>query len=301
MLNVVRIGLTTAIILCLHTLPSFGQPVSMPAPREDEVVVGPVDIINEVEGVKILIPVTTYFSAKTEGNALKVSARLFADLFDLQNKIGRIIDKQDLPRNNCRSYSANNPVVTVDTKRLSVAGNSAVLFVGGEVDLWDCRENPVPCTKVEWRNTGPFGTPSPTLKRWACNPPIKNKILEQPISMKLPLTLDKASATSVKLTMGKPDVSLGGHPALAAVRDLLLNIFQVDISNLADKNLRNAIDPNKLILSVPDEFERLNPIVDKVQFTNLAGHLGVELGLSATATAAAIREFLALVAEKKPN
>jgi hypothetical protein len=74
-------------------------------------------------------------------------------LSDLQSKIGSIIDKQDLPRNNCGSYSANNPVVTIDRKRLDLAGTAAVVTIGGEVDVWDCRENPAQMVE----GTGPGG------------------------------------------------------------------------------------------------------------------------------------------------
>lgn len=273
-----------------------------PAPTDKEFVVGPIDVVNHVDGVALRIPVIAFFSAEPGGGAMKVSARLFADLAELQANIGRLVDKQDLPRNNCRSYSANNPVVSVDTKRLTLSGNSAILFVGGEVVLWDCREHPVRCSKVEWDNSGPFGTPSPTVRWYDCNPPIKNKILTQPMSMTVPMTLDKASATSVRLTLGKPDVQLGGHPALSAVRDFLLDLFRVDINNIADKNLRRAIDGNKLLVSVPDDFKRLNPTVERAQFANVGGNLGVELDLSASVTAATMTDFLRLIVEgRKPK
>jgi hypothetical protein len=128
-------------------------------------------------------------------------------LSDLQSKIGSIIDKQDLPRNNCGSYSANNPVVTIDRKRLDLAGTAAVVTIGGEVDVWDCRENP---SNVQ-RSSG-FGTSSPTVRWWDCNPPFKNKLLTQPITLTIPVLLEKASETSVRVSLQKPNVELGGNP-----------------------------------------------------------------------------------------
>jgi hypothetical protein len=55
-----------------------------------------------------------------------------------------------LPSDNCGSYSANNPVVLIPSKELAFKDNSAVFSISGRVEIWDCREKPIPNSKVEW-------------------------------------------------------------------------------------------------------------------------------------------------------
>jgi hypothetical protein len=229
-MRLVRITASTLLFLCTLISGAFAQQNATPTPQPDELLVGPAPVHNDVQGVSITIPVYAFFKATTGPSGLQINARVYADLDELQAKVGALIDKQDLPRNNCRSYSANNPVVTIWGKRLDLSGNAAVLRVSGDVDLWDCRENPIKCSKVEWHNNGPFGTPAPTVRTYNCNPPWKNKLLTQPMTMTVLATMQKVSDTSLRLVLDKPHVELGGDARLSAVRDFLIHLFGVDLA-----------------------------------------------------------------------
>jgi hypothetical protein len=244
---------------------ALAQPVAVPAPAKSEIVVGPINIVSEVSGVSITTAVTSYFSVSSSQNSLQVQARTFADLRDLQGKIGTLINTLPLPTDNCRSYSANNPVVSIHSKQLGYASSAAVLRIGGDVDVWDCRENPIPCSRCEWEMKDlPFGIKTKIwgCKTYSCNSPIKNRLLQQPVTATLGLRAVKASDTSARLDVLDPQIELGGNPVLAAVRDGLLNLFRVDINNIAANQLRSAIEAHAVAArgfreAAPQDRERL--------------------------------------------
>jgi hypothetical protein len=94
---------------------------------------------------KIFIGVDVTLSA-----APIIHIHAIVDLGDLQRKIPSIIATIKLPTDNCASFSANNPVLSLSNPSLSFAGGQAVFHTDGEVAMWDCRENPVPNSKIEW-------------------------------------------------------------------------------------------------------------------------------------------------------
>ena len=269
---------------------------AQPAPAPNEVVLGPVHVPYVVQGVTVVPKVTSYLSVSTSPAAISIKARTYVDLRDLQAKIGSIIDTQPLPRDNCRSYSANNPVVTIHTKQLLLAGDAAAIRVAGDVDVWDCRENPIPNSKVEWRNDGPFGLSIPHIVTWPGSP-IKNRLLQQPVSASLGAKLTVPSDTSLGPVMLQPQVDLGGQPGLVAVRDLVLNLFRVDVNALAERALRSAIDPNKLVVALPAEVQQMNLKITKASFVDVGG-LGVELVAEGNVSSANLTDLLKAISNK---
>ena len=267
------------------------------APAPDEVQMGPVDVVQEIQGVSVTIAVTSLVSIQTAPTGITVATRTFANLQDLQAKIGSIVDTVALPRDNCHSFSANNPVVSIYTKKLTVDGPNAVITVAGDVDLWDCRENPIPNSKLEWVEESWLGVKvrRPKVVTWPGSP-IKNKLLTQPVTATLSASLTVPTDTSVQVVMGSPKIELGGQPALAAVRDSLLNIFRVDVNAIAERALRAAVDPNKLAIAVPEELRKLNLKVTKATFVNL-GTLGVEVDAKSVLSNAALTDLLKALAE----
>jgi hypothetical protein len=267
------------------------------SPTATEVQVGPVDVTQDIQGVAIIIPVTSFVAVQTAPTGITVSLRSFGNLADLQGKIGSIIDTLPLPKDNCHSYSGNNPVVSIYTKRLSLEGSSAVLTVSGDVDLWDCRENPIPNSKLEWVDESWLGVKvrRPKVVTWPGDP-IKNKLLTQPVTARLPASLAIQSETAVQLAMESPQVDLGGQPALAAARDSLLNLFRINVNALAERALRSAVDPAKLSVAIPEELRKLNPKITKAEFVNI-GALGVEFDAQAVVTTSALSDLLKALAE----
>src|SRR4030081_1706423 len=131
----------------------------------------------------------TYFKVQTIDNKIYLKAQVIGDLGDLQRKIGTIVDTFKLPRDNCGSYSANNLVVSVPRKELAFKDNAAVFSISGSVETWDCRENPVPNSKVDFvlKDVG-FGvkTKVPQVVTWPGDPN-KDPLLPQPFDAALPV------------------------------------------------------------------------------------------------------------------
>ncbi len=266
-----------------------------------EVQIGPIDVSQNIQGVPVVVPVTSFVSVETAPTGITVTLRTFANLGDLQAKIGSIVDSISLPHDNCRSYSANNPVVKIYSKKLAEEGANAVLTVSGDVDVWDCRQNPFPNTKLEWVTESWFGAKvrRPKIVEWPGDP-IKNKLLTQPIAARLPASLAVLSNSSVEIVMGTPHVELGGQLAFSSVRDNLLNIFRINIDSLAERLLRAAIDPNKLKVAIPEEMQKLNLKIVRAQFINI-GVLGVEIDARSVLATSAINDMLKALAEHKPT
>ena len=162
------------------------------AVRADEVQIGPILYTQDVNGVPVTITASSFVDISTGSNQINIKARVVGDLYDLQQKIGAIVDTFNLPRDNCRSFSASNPVVSIPRKELLFKEGSAFFSVGGTVTVLDCRENPVPNSKVEWVMGNVFGvkTKVPKVVTWGGDP-IKNKVLTQPFDADLPVTLVK--------------------------------------------------------------------------------------------------------------
>jgi len=240
-------------------------------------------------------------SVSTSPAAITVRTRTFGDLRDLQAKIGSIVDTFPLPRDNCRSFSANNPVVKLHTKRLDLNGEAVVFTLSGDVEDWDCRENPIPNSKIVMVDENWLGVHvrRPKIETWPGSP-IKNLLITQPVTAKLSARLRLASDATIQLVMDAPQVELGGHPALAAVRDALLNLFKIDINRLVEQQLRQAIDPAALQVGLPDDVKRLGAKLQKAAFVNV-GALGVEIQAQAQLPSANLTDLLkALADNKKP-
>jgi hypothetical protein len=283
-----------AVLLLAYCASAEAQMIQGPT----EVQIGPVDLPQEIQGIQIVTRVTTFMSVSTSPAGISVKARIFADMRDLQARIGSIIDTMALPKDNCHSYSGNNPVVTLYTKKLTINGTAVTLTIGGDVDVWDCRENPIPNSKIEMVNEKWLGVSvsRPKVVTWPGNP-IKNKLLTQPVTASIPATLDVSSDTAVGVHMGAAHVELGGQALLSSIRDTLLTLFRVDLDSLAQKALRSSVDESKLQLAIPDDFKRLNPKITKASFLDLGG-VGAEIDAEALVAGANLTELLKAIADQ---
>lgn len=295
-----KLSMLLAIALLGLASPALAQaPSTSNEAKPDELMVGPLTVPQTVQGVTFNIVSTTYVSLHTTKDGLTFRARVKADLRDLQAKIGSVIDTIALPTDNCRSFSANNPVVTIWGKELKAEGATATLWLHGHVDVWDCRENPVPNSKLVWVNDGPFHLSRPKVVTWPGSP-IKNKLAQQPFDISEPAQLTKSSDTAVQLRLGDPNVHLGGQ--FVGVTNGILRIAGIDLNSKAKDALQAAVDPAKLQVSVPPEFLELHPVIEEASFTSDGGVLGVQMTLGANVPAAVVNDRLqALLASLKPK
>ena len=271
------------------------------AVEPDDLLVGPISYQQDVNGVVVNLTARTYFKIQTLDNKIYLKAQVIADLGDLQRKIGAIVDTFKLPQENCRSYSANNPVVSIPRKELLFRNGSAVFSISGGVAMWDCRENPIPNTKIEWeiRNIGlGIKTKVPHVVTWPGDP-IKNKLGSQSFDADLPMALVRLNESSVALTIGRPDIELKGQYAF--ITKGILNIAGIDVNQKAQEALTKAIDPEKLRLAVPAEFQEFHPSIDSARFIEDSGHLAAEMSMSALIPAAKVTELIKDLIDKKAH
>ena len=105
---------------------------------------------------------------------------------------------------------------------------------------------------------------------------IQTKLGTQPLKATIRARLEPASPTVIKVVMERPNVEPGGHPALSAIRDLLLRLFQIDVNKYFEQQLIKAIDPKILQAGIPEEFKKLNLKITKAAFVDV-GSLGIEV------------------------
>jgi len=271
------------------------SPVARAGPSNDELIVGPISVPKTYQGVTVTPIVNSYFKLATRTDGLHLEARVESDLRDLQNKFSALIDTMPLPRDNCRSFSGNNPVVSLSNKQLKAEANTGRIVISGEVKLWDCRENPVP--QVYWDPTGckgkipivnteySFGCP-----KTRPGSPIKNVLLTQPFDFAVPVSLQRTGERAISLIIGDPKVDLGGQ--LAFITKGVLNIAGVDINAEVKKAIEAAIDPNSLTVSIPAEYAELNPIVAGASLGERGGHLMAIVELTARIPAAKMNDLI---------
>src|SRR5208283_3770987 len=117
-------------------LAALGVAVAFSQPASAQLAVGPVPYRETVEGVPVTINVLSVVTVQAMPDGLAVTAKVDADLFDLQQKIGAIGDTFNWPNNNCANAGANdrpNLVVPVTSKSLTAQGDQAMLVFGGQV------------------------------------------------------------------------------------------------------------------------------------------------------------------------
>jgi hypothetical protein len=249
---------------------STAAPDSLFTPRPDELLLGPASFTPVVQGVSLTLPVSVLLSLQPVGDQVQINVRAFADLADLQHKIGALVDTIPLPQDNYQHFGVDNFVARIWGKQITFDGNLATLTLNGDVDNWTCLKNPVPCTKLEGFK----------LVFFDCNPPIKNKNINQPFDATLPFQVVVADPHTIELRLGNPAVNLGG--TLGGVTQGLLRIAGVDISTKVRELLAGAISPELLRQTLPADLLPLNPVITRAELTSHSGDLALYAEMSAS-------------------
>lgn len=269
-------------------------------PNPGEALIGPKPYNVTVQGVALTVRVSVFLSATSAAGQVQVDARVLADLSDLQQKIGAVIDTIALPTDNCNHFGADNLVMSISGKQITIDdSNNATLRLSGDVDVWACAANPIPCTRVDIVNVpGPFGTtiPTPQLVTYNCNSPVKTQVLDQPFDVTLPFSLSIASPSNpgtLAVDLGTPQVTLGG--TYAAVTDGILQIAGINLNDQAKSLLDAAVNPGLLQLVLPSEIQALNLTLNQAQFVSNSGALTAAVQASGAVDAALIGALVSLL------
>jgi hypothetical protein len=252
---------------------------------------------------KIFIGVDVTLSA-----APIIHIHAIVDLGDLQRKIPSIIATIKLPTDNCASFSANNPVLSLSNPSLSFAGGQAVFHTDGEVAMWDCRENPVPNSKIEWtmQDIKVAGvkvgeTKLPRTVFWPGSP-IKNKLGTQPFSVDAPFGIKGDGGAGLQLIPGEFSMNLGGQ--YVEITKGILNLFKVDLNAKLNEAVQKSIDSKSITASIPKEFVDAGLSFQNAKFVSIDSDKALGLDIRAdvkvtTATAQELARLLSAEIKKK--
>lgn len=138
------------------------------------------------------LPARLQVSEERREDGSTIALALGINLSPLRQKLAS--DKA-LPQEPCRSFSADNFVAEGEWVGLSVQEGKLKADRRGSLSIWQCLENPVPNTKVEWeiKSVGlGIKTKVPVVKTWPGSP-IKNRLLEQSYAASSSFAYDRNS------------------------------------------------------------------------------------------------------------
>ncbi|HKI00697.1 MAG TPA: caspase family protein [Thermoanaerobaculia bacterium] len=261
-------------------------------PGPDEVLFGPSTSEQVVQRVPITARIYPFISLKPVDDRIQIHARVIADLSDLQNKIGALIDTIPLPGDNCSHFGVDNVVARIWGKQITVSGDVATLKLNGDVDVWTCLKNPVPCSRIEWDERQVLGVTirTPRVVFFDCNPPIKNRNLSQPFEATLPFSVAIVDARTYALKLGDPAIDLGGP--LGGVTEGILKIAGVDINAKVKEALESALSPEALKQTLPEFLLTYNPTLTRAEILSNSGALALFLELDALLNAQQLGELI---------
>jgi hypothetical protein len=238
--------------------------------------VGPVTIKNTVNGVPVTVSATSYTTVKPVNNDIVVTARIFADLVDLQKKFASIVGKFRLAADNCVTKGAEpNPVVSLKSSSLWPRSDQLVMFLRGHVDMWSCVAGP-PKTETRWQQKKIAFIKYKVAVQHTVKELKKSKNDTQPFDATLPAILMKTDDGKVSLEFAKTYLKVEGYS------DTVLKRTNEDINKNALNALQSAIDPVKLKAALPKELQKLNMSVSSARFRDYGGHAIAEINLAAT-------------------
>jgi hypothetical protein len=259
-------------------------------------------VTKSASGVPVEFAGKIYISADVNVTSLPiVHLHATVDLGDLQRKIPTIVGTVKLPSANCGSYSANNPVVSLSNSHLSLSNNEAVFHTDGSVAIWDCRENPIPCSEIQWqlKDVGlGIKTKIPVPHTWSCNPPIKNKIATQPFSIDMPFGIKTVTGGAVQLLPGEAKADISGQ--YVAITKAFIELFKVDLNAKLNDAIKSSLDPSTLTAQIPKEFLEAGLSFQDAKFVTVAsdGDLGLDVRADLALTTDTAKEMARLLYEE---
>ena len=225
--------------------------------------IGPLTFRESLRGVPLALRGSAFLSFKpTEKNQFLFSARIVADLSDLQKKISNIIDTVPLPSDNCARHAVDNLVPRILEKEITLEGEVATLRLAGELDVWACD------IALHCRLLG-------------CHDVMKTKI-ESTFEMQIPVHFVVAASNTAVFAVGDPQVNIRGIRDVDRLAETILRAVGVDIEGKAKAALKRAIGPDLLKMPLPTELQRLDPTFTRAAFFNNSGALATSLEMTAT-------------------
>jgi hypothetical protein len=277
---------------------------SLASTAEAQLVVGPVPIKNNVNGVPITVSTTSWVTVNSAGNDVIVDARIFADLIDLQREFSSVVDTLKLAADNCAKRSLDNQNAVVSLKRGSLwpLDDHLIMSIRGDIDIWSCIAGPLK-TEIRWQKKkfAFIKMKVPLLHTWIDL--TRNKDGSQQFHGSLPIYLVGKDNATVALKIAKPVILLDGQEVTAT--DANLRLAKADINRKAHSALRHVVELAKLKQVLPVELQKLNMTVVSARFRDHGGHAVAEIDLAARVSRESISQLLRQIAastvDRQPN
>ncbi len=266
-----------------------------------QLAVGPITIVNDVNGVPVAVSTTSWITVNSAGNETVVDTRIFADLIDLQKKFSRVLDTFAPPADDCANRGADNlsSVVSLKSGALWPRDDQLVMFIRGHIDIWSCV---AARSKSEFRwkkkKIGFIKLKLPLFHTWTTNA-MKSKDGTQPFRGSFPIHLVKKDNATFTLKIAKPSMTLEGQEV--SLTNASLQHAIGDINQKTYNAIQSAIEPASLKKALPEELQKLNMTVVSARFRDYGGHAIAEINLSARVPGSSIPQLLQQAAVSPPN
>ncbi|MGO8799427.1 MAG: hypothetical protein ACLQE9_08085 [Roseiarcus sp.] len=232
------------------------------APAARALDVGPKDLPLTVAGVPVQIPVAGSIDARSEADAISLTASASGDLSAIQDHALAIARGLRLPHDPCAHKNFNIVVDSVDAAAITPRGKTAVVDLSGHVAVWLCK-------KV-------LGTL------------LKTEIAADRISISVPVELYLPNPRSVGLRLSGPATLRASDPATAEAA----SAFADDLNGLLTAQLAKLLDAARARAVAP-AMPGLDVTIDDAAFVEDGPKLTVRAHGRASMTSAAFASFLA--------
>jgi hypothetical protein len=225
--------------------------------------------------IPLSLNVHSTITVQNTADSLIAIAKIEVDLYDVQQKIGAIVDKYVSPTDECGNTGIIKPNVILSstpTKSLTVQGDHGILSLAGDLKIISCTCKPYPA--FLWSRFGYFRTSSTS--------PAKRQFGPYPFNATFRFKLVKKNNTTIALQLAQPAVELNDPGALRFLR-FASYVTTVDINRMAADKVQPAIDSLNEILATMFAEVRKHSVeisLDSARFMNKDGHLTVAVNLN---------------------
>lgn len=265
--------------------------------RADPLPLGTIEVVQQVQGVTLTIPVNSTLDVQTTNNGITIGVALDANLASVQSNFPVLMKTFDLPSNNCDGYG-QSVVAKLNSSSLTAAGNQAVIKANAHVAVWDCQKGlPGGGTTLEWklkcwRVIGKkICTKVPQKITIQPGSDIKNRLVEDDVTAKVALLV--SSKDGVSFEISPTDVNVELHNDITKFLNKIAAMFNVSATDFAKKSLGAAVNAGMLRKTIPEEFLQYNPKITSLSFyTRADGSLGMKVSLVSELTGPQLNVFI---------
>ncbi len=228
--------------------------------------VGPKDLPLTIAGVPVQIPVAGSIDARTDADAIMLSASANGDLRAIQNHALAIARGLRFPRDPCAHKNFNIVIKSIDAATITPRGNSAFVELSGHVGVWLCKK--------------------------VLGEVLKTELASDSVSISVPVELYLPDPQTIALRLSGSATLKTGDPATAEAA----KPFSDDLNGLLTAQLAKLLDTARARASVPP-LPGLEVTIEDATFAQDGPNLKVRAHGRATMNSAAFASFLGFIGQ----